>query len=114
MLFYASGPRVGTETTWIMGRYNDTSTDVWLYKEGGGLSSYHIHGTSFHLFLFQIVTFYSTSQKIMGYTTAHAYNHFIVYCYTLFNDNTPHSEQRRTVLIRQTVHAQTRASSFLI
>ena len=30
-----------------------------------------------------------------------------------FNDNTPHSERRWTVLIRQTVHAQTRASSLL-
>ena len=26
--------------------------------------------------------------------------------YTFLNDNTPHSEQRRTVLIRQTVHVQ--------
>ena len=31
--------------------------------------------------------------------------------YTFLNNNTPHSEQRRTVLIKQTVHAQTRASS---
>ena len=31
--------------------------------------------------------------------------------YTFLNNNTPHSEQRRTVLIRQTVHAQTRVSS---
>ena len=31
--------------------------------------------------------------------------------YTFLNNNTPHSEQRRTVLIRKTVHAKTRASS---
>ena len=34
--------------------------------------------------------------------------------YTFLNNNTPHSEQRRTVLIRQTAHAQTRASSLFI
>ena len=33
--------------------------------------------------------------------------------YTFLNNNTPHSEQRRTVLISETVHAQTRASSLL-
>ena len=33
--------------------------------------------------------------------------------YTFLNNNTPHSEQRRIVLIRQTVNAQTRASSLL-
>ena len=33
--------------------------------------------------------------------------------YTILNNNTPHSEQRRTVLIRQTVHARTRESSLL-
>ena len=32
-------------------------------------------------------------------------------CYTLGNDNTPHSEQLGTVLIRQLFTAQTRASS---
>ena len=34
--------------------------------------------------------------------------------YTFLNNNTPHSEQRRSVLIRQNVHAQTHASSLLI
>ena len=34
-------------------------------------------------------------------------------CYTLINDNTPHSEQLGTVLIRQLFTAQTRASSLL-
>ena len=43
----------------------------------------------------------------------HSYSRLHAWLYTFLNNNTPHSEQRRTVLIRQTVHAQTRASSLL-
>ena len=56
-----------------------------------------------------------TSNTPISLTTHHTVSNTELFqsdnCYTLFNDNTPRSEQSRTVLIRQTVHAQTRASS---